>query len=130
MLQTLVIPEFAQTRLCTTSPTKLLSFLLQLWLGRILTTLTTLLAFWSSVNVWRGVWSMLDRYFLPGINMEENYVVSTQLYCTVHTTLLKYINCERQVGHLLGLTLLSLSLAANTIRQPAVTSLVSYLCCH
>lgn len=65
----------------------------KLWLGRILTTLTTLLAFWSSVNVWRGVWSMLDRYFLPGINMEENYVV----------------------GHLLGLTLLSLSLAANTI---------------
>ena len=62
-----------------TSPSKLL-FLLQLWLGRILTTLTTLLAFWASVNVWRGVWSMLDRYFLPGINMEENYVVSTQLY--------------------------------------------------
>ena len=45
-----------------------------------MTTLTTLLAFWASVNVWRGVWSMLDRYFLPGINMEENYVVSTQLY--------------------------------------------------
>merc|ERR1719228_2128410 len=32
----------------------------------------TVLSFFSSVNVWRGLWSLLNHYFLPNINHDEN----------------------------------------------------------
>jgi len=58
----------------------------------------TLLAFFSSVNVWRGIWSMLNHYFLPSIDHDENYVIS----------------------HIAGLTLLSLLQLANTISNDMI----------
>jgi hypothetical protein len=47
----------------------------------------------SSVNVWRGLWSLQSHYFLPGLQQDENYLVS----------------------HILGLAGLSLLKVSNTI---------------
>merc|ERR1711972_398442 len=38
--------------------------------------LATLTAFYASVNVWRGLWSLQSNYFLPGLQQDENYLVS------------------------------------------------------
>jgi len=38
--------------------------------------LTTILAFFASVNVWRGVWSIYDNFLFPGVAKELNYLVS------------------------------------------------------
>jgi len=65
----------------------------KLWVVRPLDLLATLLAFYASVNVWRGLWSLQSHYFLPGLQQDENYLVS----------------------HLLGLTALSLLRVSNTI---------------
>ena len=40
----------------------------KLYLVRPAATLMTILAFFSSVNIWRGLWSLLNRYFLPNID--------------------------------------------------------------
>lgn len=65
----------------------------KLWVVRPLDLLATLFAFYASVNVWRGLWSLQSHYFLPGLQQDENYLVS----------------------HLLGLTALSLLRVSNTI---------------
>jgi len=38
--------------------------------------LVTVIAFFGSVNVWRGVWSVYDNFLFPGIGKELNYLVS------------------------------------------------------
>lgn len=58
----------------------------------------TLLAFFASVNVWRGIWSMLNHYFLPNIDHDENYIIS----------------------HITGLAILSILQVANTISNDMV----------
>jgi len=65
----------------------------KLYITKPLSSLITVLAFFSSVNVWRGLWSMLDHYFLPSINQDENYII----------------------GHVAGLTVLMCLLVSNTI---------------
>jgi len=37
---------------------------------------TIIIAFFASVNVWRGVWSIYDSFLFPGIPKELNYVAS------------------------------------------------------
>ena len=49
---------------------------LKQWLSRPLTYITTLLAFFASVNVWRGVWSLYDIWLFPTVEKELNYLVS------------------------------------------------------
>jgi len=65
----------------------------QTFMLKFVRTLVTVLAFFSSVNVWRGVWSMLDHYFLPGVEQDVNYMI----------------------GHVIGLVALTVIMAANTI---------------
>jgi len=48
----------------------------KLYIVKPLDLLTTILAFYASVNVWRGLWSMLDHYFLPNLQQDENYLIS------------------------------------------------------
>jgi len=36
----------------------------------------SLLAFYASVNVWRGLWSLQSHYFLPSLQKDENYLLS------------------------------------------------------
>ena len=59
---------------------------------------TILFGFFATVNVWRGLWSMLDHYFLPSINPDANYIVS----------------------HLLGLVFLTLAMAVNSISNDGI----------
>jgi len=70
----------------------------KLYIVKPITTLVTLLAFFSSVNVWRGVWSMLDHYFLPGIDKDENYII----------------------GHIVGIVALTVLRVANTISNDTI----------
>ena len=65
----------------------------KLYIVRPAATLITVLAFFSSVNVWRGVWSMLDHYFLPTIAQDENYII----------------------GHIVAIVALTAIMVANTI---------------
>jgi len=61
-------------------------------------TLVACLAFFSSVNVWRGVWSMLDHYFLPHLDHDENYII----------------------GHIAGIVALTGMMVANTISNDSI----------
>jgi len=65
----------------------------KLYVIRALDLFTTLVAFYASVNVWRGLWSFQTHYFLPSLQQDENYLIS----------------------HLLGLAALSLLKVSNTI---------------
>jgi len=65
----------------------------KLYIVKPLDILATLTAFYASVNVWRGLWSLQSNYFLPGLQQDENYLVS----------------------HLLGLFALTLLRVSNTI---------------
>jgi len=70
----------------------------KLYLERPISIFITLLAFFSSVNVWRGVWSMLNHFFLSNLDPDENYVIS----------------------HIAGLCILSALLLSNTISNDMV----------
>jgi len=70
----------------------------KLYLARPISVFITLLAFFSSVNVWRGVWSMLNHYFFSNLDPDENYVIS----------------------HIAGLCILSALLLSNTISNDMV----------
>jgi len=70
----------------------------KLYIVKPAATFVTILAFFSSVNVWRGVWSMLDHYFLPSIEQDENYVI----------------------GHLAGIIALTAIMVANTISNDSI----------
>eukprot|EP00092_Neocalanus_flemingeri_P028997 GFUD01031480.1.p1 GENE.GFUD01031480.1~~GFUD01031480.1.p1 ORF type:complete len:372 (-),score=93.34 GFUD01031480.1:415-1530(-) len=70
----------------------------KLYIMKPAATLVTILAFFSSVNVWRGVWSMLDHYFLHGIDPDENYVI----------------------GHVAGIVALTGIMVANTISNDSI----------
>jgi len=65
----------------------------KLYIVKSLDLIATLIAFYASVNVWRGLWSLQSHYFLPGLQQDENYLVS----------------------HILGLAALSLLKVSNTI---------------
>jgi len=70
----------------------------KLYITRSLNLFVTILAFLSSVNVWRGVWSMLNHYFFANIDPDENYIIS----------------------HIAGLGILSVCLLANTISNDSI----------
>jgi len=61
--------------------------------------LVTLLAFFSSVNVWRGLWSLLNVYFLPSLEPDRSYMI----------------------GHVLGLAALSALKLSNSIATDGIT---------
>jgi len=42
---------------------------------RVFSTMLPLLAFFSCVNVWRGIWSLLNVFFLPSLEPDANYMV-------------------------------------------------------
>jgi len=65
----------------------------KLYIVKPLDILATLTAFYASVSVWRGLWSLQSNYFLPGLQQDENYLVS----------------------HFLGLFALTLLRVSNTI---------------
>ena len=67
-------------------------------IGKLLSTAVTLLAFFSSVNVWRGLWSLLNVFFLPSLAAEANYLI----------------------GHLLGLVALTGLVVTSTIASDAI----------
>ena len=75
----------------TTSCTKL-------YVTRPLYVFTILIGHFATVNVWRGLWSMLDHYFLPDINHDENYIIS----------------------HLVSLLLISLAMLATSISNDSI----------
>jgi len=64
----------------------LLAFLLDILIEKTTTTkqyiqkplrvITIFLAFFASMNVWRGVWSIYDSLLFPGIPVELNYIAS------------------------------------------------------
>ena len=70
----------------------------KLYIVKPAATLITVLAFFSSVNVWRGVWSMLDHYFLPTLDTDENYII----------------------GHMAGIVALTAIMVANTISNDSI----------
>jgi len=70
----------------------------KLYIAKPAATLVTVLAFFSSVNVWRGVWSMLDHYFLHDIDKDENYII----------------------GHIFGIVALTGIMVANTISNDSI----------
>eukprot|EP00091_Calanus_sinicus_P017290 TRINITY_DN37323_c0_g1_i1.p2 TRINITY_DN37323_c0_g1~~TRINITY_DN37323_c0_g1_i1.p2 ORF type:complete len:148 (-),score=57.66 TRINITY_DN37323_c0_g1_i1:222-632(-) len=70
----------------------------KLYMVKPAATLITVLAFFSSVNVWRGVWSMLDHYFLPTLGKDENYVI----------------------GHMAAIVALTAVMVANTISNDSI----------
>ena len=70
----------------------------KLYIMKPLYVATILFGFFATVNVWRGLWSMLDHYFLPAISKDENYVIS----------------------HLLGLLVLTLAMAVNSISNDGI----------
>jgi len=49
----------------------------KLYINKILECILTLLGFFASVNVWRGVWSLYDNYLFPGVGRELNYLASS-----------------------------------------------------
>merc|ERR1719154_986747 len=59
---------------------------------------TILMGWFATVNIWRGLWSMLDHYWLPNILRDENYIIS----------------------HLISLMLLSLLLVSNSISNDGI----------
>jgi len=68
------------------------------YMMKLTSMLVTLLAFFSSVNVWRGMWSLLNMYFLPSLEPDGSYLI----------------------GHVLGLTALSALKLSNTIATDGI----------
>ena len=69
-----------------------------MFLVQILELVVVLLAFFASVNVWRGLWSIYDNVSLPGLSANANNLVC----------------------HVAGLVVLSLVLLANTISNDRI----------
>eukprot|EP00092_Neocalanus_flemingeri_P000045 GFUD01000046.1.p1 GENE.GFUD01000046.1~~GFUD01000046.1.p1 ORF type:complete len:384 (+),score=70.50 GFUD01000046.1:82-1233(+) len=67
-------------------------------IGRVMSTLVTLLAFFSSVNIWRGLWSFLNVFFLPNLDSDANYLI----------------------GHIVGLVSLTVLLLTSTIGSDGI----------
>jgi len=70
----------------------------KLYITKPLYIFTILLGHFATVNVWRGLWSMLDHFFLPGINHDENYIIS----------------------HLVSLLLISLAMVSTSISNDSI----------
>jgi len=70
----------------------------KLYIQRPIDLAASLLAFYASVNVWRGLWSLQSHYFLPSLQKDENYLLS----------------------HCLGLLALSLLRVSNTIANDSI----------
>lgn len=70
----------------------------KLYVAKPLSLLVTLTAFLASVNVWRGVWSFMDHWFLHNIPTGLNHIIS----------------------HVMGLLLLSLLGIVNTISNRTI----------
>ena len=70
----------------------------KLYIRKPLYIFTILFGFFATVNVWRGLWSMLDHYFLPSIDHDANYIIS----------------------HLIGLVFLTLAMAVNSISNDGI----------
>ncbi len=61
--------------------------------------LTTLIAFFASVNVWRGIWSLYDNYLFPSVDKDLNYIVSAVLgFLVLSITLLSNSVCNDQIA--------------------------------
>merc|ERR1719354_186447 len=62
------------------------------------------LALLSAVNYWRGVWSLLDFYFLPNIPAQENFILSNLTMSSARDSLVptfsdyKYFN-KKEVNY-------------------------------
>ena len=65
---------------------------------KVLSIIVTMLAFFACVNVWRGIWSFLNVYFLPSLELDTNYIV----------------------GHLAGILSLSGLFLSSTIASDAI----------
>ena len=70
----------------------------KLYITKPLYVFTLLLGHFATVNVWRGLWSLLDHYFLPDINHDENYIIS----------------------HLVSLLLISLAMVSTSISNDSI----------
>ena len=66
--------------------------------GKVSSTVVTLLAFFSCVNVWRGLWSFFNVFFLPNLDSDANYLI----------------------GHLVGLLGLTGLLVTSTIASDSI----------
>jgi len=51
----------------------------KLYITKPLRYFTTILGFFASMNVWRGVWSLYDNFLFPQVAQELNYLVSMSL---------------------------------------------------
>ena len=61
--------------------------------------LTTLIAFFASVNVWRGIWSLYDNYLFPSVDKDLNYIVSAIIgFLVLSVTLLSNSVCNDQIS--------------------------------
>lgn len=69
-----------------------------MFIVKSLEVIAVLLAFFASVNVWRGLWSIYDNVSLPGLGRNANNLVC----------------------HLVGLTVLSLIMLTNTISNDRI----------
>lgn len=65
---------------------------------KICSTLVTVLSFLTSVIIWRGIWSILNLYFLPNMDHDQSYLIS----------------------HLIGLAALSILKLSNTIANDSI----------
>ena len=48
----------------------------KLYANKALYVITVIFGLFATVNIWRGLWSMLDHFFLPEIDHDENYLLS------------------------------------------------------
>ena len=70
----------------------------KLYVNKTLYVFTILFGLFATVNIWRGLWSMLDHFFLPDIDHDENYLLS----------------------HIISLVLLTLAMVSTTISNDGI----------
>ena len=70
----------------------------KLYVDKALYVFTILFGLFATVNIWRGLWSMLDHYFLHDIDHDENYLLS----------------------HIIGLVLLTAAMVSSTISNDGI----------
>jgi len=70
----------------------------KLYVNKALYVFTILFGLFATVNIWRGLWSMLDHYFLPDIDHDENYLLS----------------------HIISLVLLTVAMVSSTISNDGI----------
>jgi len=70
----------------------------KIYVNKTLYVFTILFGLFATVNIWRGLWSMLDHFFLPDIDHDENYLLS----------------------HIVSLVLLTLAMVSTTISNDGI----------